>query len=164
MKKTFLAISSLLFSFSLISSANAVSTTGNVNATVVAPVTISETTAMSFGSFGPSVTLAGTIDTSGNTTNDVSKLTNGQNAVFAVTGEGNNNITFTLPADGAVTVTGPGTPMTVHLGTTTSYLGGSSVHALSSGSANVTVYGRLDVGANQTAGSYTGTYTASANY
>ena len=72
-----------------------------------------------------------------------------------MTGASGASYSVTVPA--SVSLTGPGTAMTATL---TNDGGGS----LTGGTDTFNVGGTLSVGASQTAGSYSGTYTVSVNY
>ncbi len=146
------------------SASSAFAVTGNIDATVVANLTVSQSTQMNFGSFSSSAT-SGTIDQAGNVTGGVTAVAGGATrapAVFNVTGTGNYPYTFTLPATATIGIGGSGgtNPMTVTL----SFATGNGSRTLSSGSENVTINGSLAVAANQAAGAYTGTYNVTANY
>lgn len=136
--------------------------TGSASVTVATPIAISQTTALDFGTITASAS-AGTVvlSTAGarSVTGGVATLgTGGVAAVFAVTGQGNNAFSISLPT--SVNLSGPGTDMTV---SSFNHNAGASP-ALSGGSKTVNVGATLGVGANQVAGAYSGTYTVTVNY
>jgi len=146
-------------------SAFAASVTGTANATIVTALSVSETTQMNFGSVSPDSSSATTVqlDTAdGVTSPDGAGLVGGTPAsgAFSVTGFGSATFAITLPANGVVTLTGAGPAMSVD--NFVDSLGGAG--ALSTGSATFTVGADLSVGAGQTAGAYTGSYTVTVNY
>lgn len=136
--------------------------TGTASVTIATPIAISQTTPLSFGTVVASGT-AGTVVVSNasvrTTTGGVGALGGTPAAaVFNVTGQGTNAFSITLPT--TVSLTGPGTAMNV---TTFNHNAGASP-ALAAGAKTVNVGATLGVGANQTAGTYSGTYTVSVNY
>lgn len=137
--------------------------TGSASVTIATPIAISQTTALDFGTVTASAS-AGTavISTAGarSVTGGVGALGGSPAAaVFAVTGQGNNAFSITLPS--SATLNGPSAAtMTVD---TFAHNAGASP-ALSSGSKTVNVGATLNVGANQTVGAYTGNYTVTVNY
>jgi len=97
-------------------------------------------------------------------------LSAGNSAALKVSGKRNATFAITLPANGTVTLTGPGTAMAVS--TFTAAVGSTvltsplSSKLPDSASANLTfkVGGTLIVGANQTDGDYTGTFAVTVAY
>ena len=80
--------------------------------------------------------------------------------LFTVTGDTSNpSFSITLPGS-AVTLTSGSYTMTVDTFTSTP----SGTGTMSSGTLNITVGARLNVGANQHAGAYTGSYTITVAY
>ena len=75
--------------------------------------------------------------------------------IFSVTGEGTSAFTTTM--DATSSLTGPGTAMTATLGN-------DAPSNLTAGSATINVSSSLAVGANQTAGAYSGTFAITVNY
>jgi hypothetical protein len=147
------------------SNAFAASATGTANATIVAPLSISETTEMSFGDISPDADTATTVqlDDAGNVSSpDGAGLAGGtvDSGLFTVSGFGALTFDITLPANGVVTLTGPGPAMAVDNFVDSG--GGSGT--LAAGIATFTVGADLSVGANQTAGAYSGSYTVTVNY
>jgi hypothetical protein len=82
--------------------------------------------------------------------------------VFTVTGQPSQNVTITFPSS-SFTVTSGANSMTVSA-LTSSPAAGQSVSLGSTGSFNVSAGGTLGVGANQPAGTYSGSYTIQVNY
>ncbi|MCG2586470.1 DUF4402 domain-containing protein [Massilia sp. TS11] len=159
MSKRILSAACLL---ALSSLAQAASTTANGTATVIAPMTITKTNDLRFGSFAPS-TAAGTVTIATNGSRSgsnvsLSSLNTGGAAAFSVTGSGNATYAITLPA--TASLSGPGTAMTIS--SFTSNPSGSGT--LSAGSGSISVGGTLAVGASQAAGAYTGSFSVSVDY
>jgi len=143
----------------------AASVSAQANATIAAPLSVSETTQMNFGSISPDASSATTVqlDTADAVTSpDGAGLVGGTVAsgAFSVSGVGTLGFTITLPANGTVSLGGPGTAMPVN--NFSDSLGG--VGALTAGSASFTVGADLTVGAGQTGGAYLGSYTVTVNY
>ena len=144
--------------------AMAADATGNASATVESAISIVETTAMNFGTFAPTAS-AGTVTiatTGARTSTNVDELASSPSAAtFTVTGGNLAAYSITLPAS-SITLSDGGSE-TMSVDTFVSDAGGSP--ALNgSGSDTFNVGAVLTVGANQVAGSYTGTYTVTVNY
>lgn len=151
-------IAALLGGFG-ISSALAATATGNANATVLTPITISATTPLNFGTLSANatggtvaITAAGARTVSGTVVVTPAAFSA---AVFTVLGTGSATFGITYPT--GVSVAGPGTAMGV-------VLTGASFGTLSGGSLAFPVGGTLTVGANQAAGAYTGSYIMTVEY
>lgn len=144
----------------------AASTTGNAAADIVTAIGISETTGMSFGNILTSGSGSVTLDTANVVTDDGSNNapTGGTvtSAVFAITG---SDVGYAITMPGSITVIGPGTDMTID---TYTYLAEDSATdatgTIASGNGTMTIGGKLTIGASQTPGAYTGTYTITALY
>ncbi|MEP4911617.1 MAG: DUF4402 domain-containing protein [Alphaproteobacteria bacterium] len=126
---------------------------------IAAPISISQTAALSFGNIGPSaasgtvtISLAGAQSVTGGVTALGGTVAAG---AFTVTGASGASYDVTVPAN--VTLTGGGDDM---IATLTDDGGGS----LTGGTDTFNIGVTLAVGASQAAGSYTGTYTVSVNY
>lgn len=136
--------------------ANSVSAGATVE--IAAPIAVTQDTALAFGNIGPSAT-AGTVTISlagaQSVTGGVTAL-GGTVAAGEFTVTGASGATYSVTVDASVNLTGPGT-MTATL---TNDGGGS----LTGGTDTFNVGGTLAVGANQAAGSYTGTYSVAVNY
>ena len=156
----------ILLAFSLNVNAQ-VSATADASATIITPIAISVTTNMDFGNVAASGT-AGTVilatDGSRSVTGGVTlPATTGSptQAVFSVTGESGFTYSITLP--GTVTLD-DGLGNTMDVDTFTSNPSGSGT--LTGGSETLNVGGTLNVGINQTAGTYTNNtdLTVTVNY
>lgn len=137
--------------------ANSVSAGATVE--IAAPIAITQDTALAFGNIGPSAT-AGTVTISlasaKSVTGGVTDL-GGTSAAGAFTVTGASGATYSVTVPASVTLTGAGDDMSASL---TNDGGGT----LTGGTDTFNVGGTLSVGANQAAGSYSGTYTVSVNY
>ena len=156
----------LILSLAIFLSANqAFAIEATAKAQVLNAATVSQNTALDFGSFIASST-TGTINQSGTTiTGGITSVSPGTAAIFNVSSGGdtdnNSGYTFGLPATTTIRLNGSGSnPMSANL----SFASGSSSRNLASGVDNVTINGVLNVAANQPAGLYTGTYAVTANY
>lgn len=142
---------------SIASAADAVATAG-VNATVVAPIAITKTADLNFGSFAADDNTTGTVvlSTAGTRT-----FTGGTSAVssaagtltaasFNVTGEGTSTFSITLPS--TVTLTRTAGTETMSVGTFASNPSGTGT--LTAGAATVKVGATLTVAAGQVVGAY----------
>lgn len=136
-----------------ISSANALVATANAN--IVAPLSIGQTTALSFGSFSSSPT-AGTITSGGAATGGVVTLAPGNDARFNTVGTA--NATYTAVVDPTATLSNGAATMTAAL----TVVNGHTFSA--AGADTFPVSGILSVPANQPLGAYTGTYNINIHY
>jgi len=141
-------------------STNGASTSGTASVTVLAPLTLTQTQGLDFGTItsgGSSGTVA--IDATGARTvaSGVGSVAAdvGKQAIFTVTGDTNNAINVVVGSS----ITGFSTS-----GITGTTATGTLPTALSSGSATFDVGGALTIPASTAAGSYSGTYTVSVNY
>jgi len=137
--------------------AQAASTTGTATVSIVTPISIVQTAAMNFGTISSSST-AGTVNTAGVVTGGVTKIANGNHGVFRVTGTPNAVFYFSQPT--TVTLTNGANSMNATTSVQLATFGPLS----STGTRDVTVTATLAVAANQPAGTYNGTYNATANY
>jgi len=142
--------------------ATAASAGADVSVTIQKAVAIAKVMDLAFGAVSVT-TAAGTATinaANGNTSfgGGVEVITGASRAEFSVTGEPNANVSIGFSSPTA-TLTGPGSDMTVDLTSSnaTPQLNGS-------GAATIYVGGTLNVGANQTSGAYTGSFTVTANY
>lgn len=166
--KTNLKLASILGSIAILSlsaqAAFAASDTGNASATVVGPLAIAESQALSFGNFaaGTGGTVVIATDGSRTATGDVnlSSADAGQQGTFDVTGTSGYTYAITLPAGAATLDDGSGNTMSVD----TWVSNPSGTGTLTGGSETVNVGATITVGSGQTAGTYTGTYTVSVEY
>lgn len=154
--------------------ANAAPATGDAQIAIVTPLSFIQYEDLDFGRIIPSAT-AGTVTIS---VTDVRTSTNGivlvgndfQAARFAGMGTQNQRVRIQItPA--TITLTGPGPSMTVSnfaIGPapTLQQVGASPNYRIlpANGIFWFTVGGRLNVGANQPAGFYSGTFTATLDY
>jgi hypothetical protein len=132
---------------------------------VVTPIAISNTQDLAFGSFstsaaGQTVTIsaAGARSSVGAVVVPSSTATASS---FNVTGGANLTYSITLPANGTVTITGPGTAMAVDNFTSNPTPTGTLSGA---GTQTLTVGGTLTTNSPQTAGGYSGTFSVSVDY
>lgn len=168
-KTTLIALTALAAIVLLVPSGSAMaqnqaSAQADATATIIAPITLTNTADLQFGNVVAS-TAAGTIvvDTAGGRTwtagaTGISGLPVSA-AAFTVGGGANRTFTITLPA--STTITNGAENMTVD--TFTSSLGASSVLD-GSGAAALAVGGTLTVNANQATGSYSGTFSVTVAY
>ena len=147
-------IAALAFTANLKAQSTAYAST---TATLVAPIAISKTTDMNFGTLAASGT-AGTVVldyADGRTyTGGVTLLTGSsaeKTAVFSVSGEGTSSFSISIP-DSPITLTGS-VSGTMTVGSFVCDLGTSGT--LVAGSKTAKVKATLNVGANQPAGTYT---------
>ena len=135
--------------------------TGNVTASIIAPIAITKSTDLAFAS----VVASGDADTvvvgpagarsCGGTLNCTGTVSAG---VFAVTGGAGETYAITLPA--SATVTSGGDTMTVDTFTSTP----SGTGTLTGGAETLRIGATLQVGAGQALGGYTGTYVVTVEY
>jgi hypothetical protein len=139
------------------------STTGNATVSILQQLSISETTGINFGSI--TVTSAAgnvVLSTAGSVTNCASGVytCSGSPTAGSFNISGTASTAVTVSVDASTSLTGPGTSMTLTLS------GNNTGSQTLNGSGNLTlnVGGTLAVNANQAAGTYSGTYTATVNY
>jgi len=135
----------------------------DAGAKIVAPLQISNVTALYFGTVAPSLTASDTVVVSpaGAKTcgAELTCLTDDHTAAeFNVTGEADASYTIDLPASISI-ANGSGDSMTVN-----GFTGSKSNGTLVSGADSFTVGGTLAVAANQATGDYTGTFTVAVEY
>ena len=145
--------------------AQAASANGTGNATIVQAIAISAVNTLEFGDIlnGNVAANTVTVSTAGaRSATDGTQLIGGtvQAASFNITGDGNRAYTITLPADGVVTLTGPGPAMAVN--GFNHDAGGAP--ALTAGADSFNVGADLVVAVGQTAGAYSGTFAVTVNY
>ncbi len=146
------------------SHARADTATATASAEVAQAIQVAVNTNMDFGRLAPTGT-AGTVDlaTDGSrTATNVDLLGGGtvSAAVFDVTGAANEAYSITLPASTTL-ADGAGNSMSVD---TFAHDAGSSPSLNGAGSDQFNVGATLHVGANQTAGTYTGTFDVTVSY
>ena len=139
---------------------HAATANSNASVNILTPIAIANAQALTFGDVFPD-TAAGSIvlDTAGTRTptNVTLGATAGAAAAFNVTGEASTAFTINLPA--STILTGPGTDMTVD-----SFTDDAGAALDGTGNASFNVGATLNVGASQTAGAYSGTFTVEAIY
>jgi spore coat protein U-like protein len=143
--------------------AQATATTG-ASVTIADPIAITKTADLSFGTVVPSAA-AGTVVVS---TSGTRSVTGGVSALggtitaaaYSVTGYGNSTYSIALPT--SVSLTGP-TGATAMSASSFAHSADASP-ALSGGSDSFTVGATLSVGANQAAGTYSGTFDVTVAY
>jgi hypothetical protein len=149
----FLAISIVMFSFASATFAQ-ITATATATAVIQAPLTITNTSALSFGTLAASTAGTVTISTAGarSVTGGVTELGGTISAAaFTVTGIVDAVYTIGLPA--SVVLTGAGDPMTVDNIVSSPATTGT----LTAGTSALTVGGILNVNAAQAAGTYQNT-------
>lgn len=156
------------------SAAAAAPATGEAQIAVVTPLSFINYENLDFGRIIPS-TVAGTVSVSATNvrtvTNGVVPVGNGfQVARFAGMGVQNQRIRIRITPN-AINLTGPGPAMivdnfTIAPDATLQPIGGSPQYriAAANGGFSFAVGARLNVGANQPAGTYSGTFTATLDY
>ena len=130
---------------------------------IVAPVSVSETTALSFGNIA-ATSVGGTLAVSTNGTTTAINInemagTPVSEGVFEVTGDGGASFSVTLPS--SATLSSGGNSMTVN---NFNHDGGVSPAIAGGGSRDLSIGATLNVGANQEPGSYSGSFTITVNY
>jgi hypothetical protein len=149
--------------------------TGTATATVIRPITISDSSVdLAFGNVVPSG-VAGTLaltaasptvaTAGGGITQPVATPGTRTAAVFTVGGEGGFTYAITLPST-PQTITGPAAAtMTVTAFASSPITTGTLSNALgAAGTETLYVGGTLNVGVNQAAGAYTGTFSVTVAY
>ncbi|HYC03525.1 MAG TPA: DUF4402 domain-containing protein [Azospirillaceae bacterium] len=148
-------------------SANAATSNFTASATVVAPIAVTTGTNLSFGGIIASAS-AGTvvIDAAGARSTTGGATASGGTvsaASFNVTGAPSTAYNITLPA--SANISSGGDNMSVAFAAATHLTGGSTARTLTAGGTDTfNLGGTVSVGANQAAGSYSGTFTMTVNY
>ena len=137
----------------VIASAYATSIIGQANVTVVLPFTITVVAELRFG------VIDGVVGRTGSNVTLVSSIF--QQAVFKVTGDAFALFDITLPPNNTIELTSGANTMTIE--TFTSSPSGSG-QILFTGFSFVSVGATLTIGANQPAGTYTGTFDVTVDY
>ena len=135
----------------------------DAGAKIVAPLQISNATALYFGTIAPSLSAGDTVIVSpaGAKTcgAELTCLTDDHTAAkFNVTGEADASYTIDLPTSIQI-ANGAGANMTVD-----NFTGSKSNGTLVAGQDDFSVGGTLDVAANQATGEYTGTFVVTVEY
>jgi hypothetical protein len=151
------AVVATLSTFSV--SAMAATATGTASATVLTPIAIAAGTALNFGTLAGNASGGTVVVTAGGTrsTTGTVVVTSGAFSAgsFTVTGTGAATFGVTYPA--SFNVVSNANTMAVQVA-------GAATGTLANGTVALPVGGTLTVGANQAAGSYTGTYTMTVEY
>lgn len=136
------------------------------SAHIVKPITLTNNVPLYFGKIVPTsaagtveVTPAGARTFAGGALVFQNDPTSFTAAEFTVTGENNAGYSIVLPADGAVTLTGAGTPMPLD-----DFSTNASGTLNASGTETFQVGATLNVGVNQTPGTYTGSFNVTVAY
>ncbi|MEL6568816.1 MAG: DUF4402 domain-containing protein [Pseudomonadota bacterium] len=148
----------------LAGSAIAADVQSDAGAKIVAPLQISNVTALYFGTVAPSTSAADTVivDAAGNKTcgAELTCLSSDHTAAeFSVSGDPERAYTIDLPSSISIS-NGNGGTMTVN-----NFTGSKANGTLSTGGTDsFDVGGTLNVAANQATGEYTGTFTVTVEY
>jgi hypothetical protein len=166
MKKSLIIIAAIVMIAGFTSRVMAQSTVSNTaKAELKIPISITAPTIMDFGVLAASATPGTAILTTGSSLSKTGGVTivSGTPTAggYSVTGEGTTAYNITIPVAATTISDGSGHSMTV-TAMNCSYVGLTS--NLVSGADAFTVGGTLNVGANQVAGTYTGTFDVSVNY
>ncbi len=157
----------LTFSFGAIS-ANPASVNGTATARILTPLTVSNTTQLNFGHIVPHTTSGDITITTGNTftANGGVVLLSSPAPVPAeirVTGEA--SYVYTVQAISDATLTRSGGSETMTLTNLSAYAVSGTLGTLSAGGIqDIRLNGKLNIAANQVAGTYTGPYTVTVQY
>lgn len=129
-------------------------------------IAITDTQALSFGSFVADSGGSVTVSTNGNRNAGGSVVlipsSQGTAAEFTVSGDPGATYTIQLPGNDFVSLTGPGVDMFVNDFTSNPSGAGGELGA--GGSQVLSVGGTLNVGSDQTPGSYSGGFSVTVNY
>lgn len=160
MKKLMLAVAGAAMLAGAAIAADADSTAG---AEIIAPLQISNSAALYFGTIAPSLTAGDTVVVSAAGAKscgaELTCLTDDHTAAqFDVTGEADASYTISLPTSVSIS-NGAGANMTVD-----NFTGSKATGTLVSGADSFNVGGTLGVAANQATGEYTGTFTVTVEY
>ncbi len=146
------------------------SATATASATIITPIALNKTVDMNFGNLAVNATpgtvaLSAALAPSRTPTGGVTLIAGGTitAATFTVTGLTGATYSITLPADGVVSLTGPGAPMAANtfVSTPTVAAGGT----LTAGTQTLYVGATLSVAGGQTPGAYSSAaFTVTVNY
>ena len=165
-----IALAIVLVGFTTTSNAQATAT-ATATATVVAPISITKTSDMSFGNIAVQTSTGGTVILSTSNSRTASggvTATSGMggtvsSAAFTVSGEGTNTYDITLP--GTVTLTRASGSETMTARTFTRAAVSGTLGTLSGGTQSFTVGATLTVAAGQATGTYTSAnFNVTVNY
>lgn len=160
--KKILAFSIILFAITAGTFAQNTDTEPTIaTATIVGPLTLTKVNDMDFGTIAVSAAVGSVVLATDNTRTasggaSLVPPANGLAASFTVAGQASETFAITLPADGTVTLTGPGTAMPV---SAFNHNAGANPALNGTGTAAFTVGATLTTGASQASGAY-----SSANF
>jgi hypothetical protein len=157
LSSTLLALTAIL---AMTGTAQAATTSGTANATVVAPLAIAAVDTMEFGSITPPASGTGTVASSVDApTGGASQFGARRDGTFTVTGDA--GLTYnTTGSDTTLGLVGPGGNTLDGTLTLTSASGGS----LAGGPDTLSAKGVLNVNSSKPAGAYNGSYNVVVNY
>lgn len=163
MMNKMLAGAAALIAVAATGTANAATADAGAGAKIVAPLEISRTADLYFGTIAPSTTAGDTVVVLANGARQcgpaLTCLTSDHTAAaFAVTGEAEAFYTISLPEEIKI-VNGTGTAMRV-----AAFNGSKTKGQLLKGEDSFTVGGTLEVAARQEAGRYKGSFTVAVEY
>jgi hypothetical protein len=164
------AVAAALLASVISQNALAATDTGTANARIVTPITITAApTPMNFGDIQPEAgATTVTLSTGGVATPSGATVVTGSpsQGVFTVTGTAAATYSITLPADGTVSLTGPGSPATDMAVNGFNHDAGGTPTIGGGGSSTLNIGAVLSVAgsATQTAGDYSGTYDVTVDY
>jgi hypothetical protein len=158
-----LAGAAALIAIAAAGAANAATADAGAGAKIIAPLEITRTADLYFGTIAPSTTAGDTVSVAADGSRQcgpaLTCLTSDHTAAaFAVTGEADAFYTISLPSEISI-VNANGTAMRV-----AAFTGSKASGQLLSGQDSFTVGGTLDVAARQEAGQYRGTFTVAVEY
>ena len=141
------------------SGALAATASGTANATVLTPIAIAAGTALNFGTIAANAAGGTVVLTSAGVRSKTGTvvLTAAAFSVGTLTVTGTGSSTFAVTYPGSFNVTSGANTMGV-------VVSGAATGTLAGGTVSLPVGGTLTVGANQIAGSYTGSYTMTVEY
>lgn len=164
----FLAIAVTMLAFAGTAQAQTATATSNAAAVIIAPLSISNTQGLHFGTIMRS-TSAGTVSVATDGTRSslggvtLSALAPVHSAaLFNVEGNDGNSVVISLPA--STTISNGAQTMTVDNFVSDPPAGPTNPLTLGAGATVLRVGARLNVGASQVSGTYTGTFDVSVNY
>lgn len=163
MKNMIFAGATALIALAAAGDANAATADAGAGAKIIAPLEISSTADLYFGTIAPSTTVgdkvAVAVDGSRKCGPALTCLTSDHTAAaFAVTGEADAFYTISLPSEIKI-VNGNGAAMLV-----SDFTGSKDKGQLLKGQDSFTVGGTLEVAARQEAGQYKGSFTVAVEY
>lgn len=158
-----LAGAAALLAVTAAGAANAATADAGAGAKIIAPLEITRTADLYFGTIAPSTTAADTVSVGADGSRQcgpaLTCLTSDHTAAaFAVTGEADAFYTISLPSEINI-VNGNGTAMRV-----ANFSGSKADGQLLNGEDSFTVGGTLEVAARQEAGQYRGSFTVAVEY